>query len=129
MIDIENQLRSTINAVLPEGVSCLNDHPSGNPSFPVVTMVMGDNTTYERTYTGKENHVLNMFQFDVYSNDPSKAKTQCNSIMNLIDEKMLELGFMRTFRGFTENYRDATVKRLTARYTGVVGKNKTIYRR
>lgn len=128
MIDIENQLYTLIKAVLPTGTSMSGEYPD-NAKFPLLTMEMKDNSTYDRTYTSKENHVQNMFEFNAFSNKTSGAKAQCKSIIAPVDTKMLSLGFVRTTYTFVPNLLDATVKRLTVRYTGVVGTDKTIYRR
>lgn len=128
MIDIENQLYTLIKAVLPTGTSMSGEYPN-NAAFPLLTMEMKGNSTYDRTYTGKENHAQTMFEFNAFSNKTSGAKAQCKSIIALVDAKMLSLGFSRTTYTFVPNLQDATVKRLTVRYTGVVGTDKTIYRR
>mgnify|MGYP000858740761 FL=1 len=128
MIDIENQLYTLIKAVLPTGTSMSGEY-SPNATLPLLTMEMKDNSTYDRSYTMQENHVRTMFEFNAFSNKTSGAKTQCKNIIAKVDAEMLSLGFVRTTYSFVPNLLDATVKRLTARYVGVVGANKTVYRR
>ena len=70
-----------------------------------------------------------LYEVNVYSNKTSGKKSECKSIIALIDSKLGELGFTRTMLNPIPNEENATVHRMVARYRAVISKDKTIYRR
>ena len=131
MIDIEIDVWNAIKAVLPTGTSLETEYPIGDNQYPMVTMAEGGNSTYERTVDSSltENHASVMYEFNIYSNKVSGPRAECKSIRNEIDDKMQELGFTRNYGKFLPNLMDGTITRYVLRYSGVAGKDKTIYRR
>ena len=99
--------------------------------FPFVSLIEMSNTAYDRTQTSGslENHASLMYEVNVYSNKTSGKKSECKSIMALIDSEFATLGFSRTMLQPIPNMDDATIYRMTGRYTAVISKDKAIYRR
>ena len=89
------------------------------------------NTAYDRTQTSGsvENHASLMYEVNVYSNKQSGKKSECKAIATLIDNELATLGFSRTMLQPIPNMDDATIYRMTGRYTAVISKEKTLYRR
>ena len=65
---------------------------------------------------------------NAYSNKATTKKSECKAIIAAVDEIMIGLGFTRNTKT-PINLDEATKYRIFARYTAVVSKNKTIYRR
>ena len=99
--------------------------------FPFVSFIEMSNTAYDRTQTdgSLENHASVMYEVNVYSNKKSGKKSECKAIASLIDNEMATLGFSRTMLQPIPNMDDATIYRITGRYTAVISKDKAIYRR
>jgi hypothetical protein len=89
------------------------------------------NTAYDRTQTNGslENHVSVMYEVNVYSNKNSGKKRECKAIAALIDSEFAALGFTRSMLQPIPNMDDATIYRMTGRYTAVISKDKKLYRR
>ncbi len=88
------------------------------PKFPAVSVVEMDNNVDERaTDNGNiENAVNVMYQVDVYSNLNTGKKVQAKAIIALLDTVLAQHRFVRTFCNPIQNFNDATVYRMTARY-------------
>ena len=133
MINIENEVYSTVSEKVRAKVSDIymsGEYVKSPPSFPAVSLVEMSNNVYRNTQTseGNENHASIMYEVNVYSNKTYGKKTECKTIMSIIDEEMTNLGFSRTMMQPIPNMDDATIYRITARYTAVVSKNNIIYR-
>lgn len=133
MIDIESdvfglvakELRSKVNPIYITGV-----YVKAPPQFPCVTVVEIDNRPVISTQTAEsmENHVSVTFEVNVYSNKTDGKKRECKSIIGIIDEILLNLGFNRLMLQPIQNELDATIHRMVARYSGVVSRDKVIFR-
>ena len=88
------------------------------PKFPAVSVVEMDNNVDERALDNGsiENAVNVMYQVDVYSNLNTGKKAQAKAIIKLIDEQLAAYRFVRTFCNPVQNFDDATIYRMTARY-------------
>ena len=88
------------------------------PKFPAVSVVEMDNNVDERAIDNGsiENAVNVMYQVDVYSNLNTGKKAQAKAIIKLIDEQLAAYRFVRTFCNPVQNFNDATIYRMTARY-------------
>lgn len=99
-------------------------------SFPFASVVMAEATTRADTVNSGsyENHTNIMYEINVYSNSRDGRKTEAKSIFSAIDRYFISHGFSRTAMNpvVMDN---ATIYRITARYTGCADKNFTIYRR
>lgn len=134
MIDIENEVfqicADTFRAAYPNGFIA-GEYVSQPPKFPAVSVVEMDNVVYQNGIDSAsiENFVGVMYQVDVYTNLNKGKKAQAKAIIALIDEQFEQMGFARTFLNPIQNFNDATIYRMTARYQAVVGKDERIYRR
>lgn len=98
------------------------------PKFPCVYIYEADN--FNAGYDGCNHEVVTgvMYEVEVYTNKVNGKKTQAKAIMKAVDDALTPLGFKRTFMQPLPNMNDATIFRLTARYTAAVIDN-VIYRR
>jgi hypothetical protein len=140
MVDCENEVFSTVATALrnvfkpplTEKVIFVSGEAVAAPSsFPAVTLVEDDNSTYARTLdsSGAENHAQVMYTANAYSNLSSKKKAQCKAIMAIIDAEMFKMGFLRVSNApMGMPNADASIYRMVARYRAVISKDKTIYR-
>lgn len=124
--DIAKKVRAEFSDIYMKG-----EYVKSPPKFPFVSLVEQDNYTYTKTQTSlsDENHCQVMYEVNVYSNKAVGKKTECKNIIALIDNAMLNKGFTRTMMQPIPNIDDATIYRIVARYTGVVSKDKQIFRR
>ena len=134
MIDVENEIfdriANAIGAVYPS-VFISGEYIRTPSKFPFVSLIEMSNTTYDRTQSSGnlENHASLMYEVNIYSNKKSGKKSECKAIAALIDNELATLGFSRTMLQPIPNMDDATIYRMTGRYTAVISKDKAIYRR
>lgn len=136
MIDVESQVFTLIATALREEYGASNIFVAGEyvsqPSkFPAILIVEQENTVYRRGSDSEriENFADVMYQVDVYSNKSKGKKAECKEIIGKIDALFAQMGFTRTFLNPVQNMNDATIYRMTARYTAVVSRDEIIYRR
>ena len=134
MIQIEDELFTTIATALRSaytGIYVTGEYVNQPPQMPAVFIVEQDNSVYQRGVDSgdMENFAEVMYQVDVYSNKNKGRKAECNAIIGTVDEQFNRMGFTRTFLNHVPNMNDAAIYRMTARYRGVVGKDKLIYGR
>lgn len=134
MINIEEEIfddvATEVRSKYPK-IYMVGEYVKSPTSFPFVSLIEQDNYVYTKTQTSlnDENHCQVMYEINVYSNKIKGKKTECKEIMALIDSVMLHKGFTRTMLQPIPNIDDATIYRIVARYTGVVSKDKQIFRR
>ena len=134
MIDIENDVfnavATAVRASYPE-IYMVGEYVKTPPKFPCVSLLEMDNQSYQRTEDSgsSENHVSVMYEVNIYSNKTIGKKSECRAIAALIDERMLALGFARTMLQPIPNLDDATIYRMVGRYSAVISKDKTFFRR
>lgn len=134
MIDVENEIYSIVSKAVRSKypkIYMAGEYIKVPPSFPCVSLIEADNQVYRNTRTtdSNENHVQVIYEVDVYSNKKTGRKSECKTILALIDTLMINLGFTRTILTPVPNEEDATVYRMVARYRAIVSKEKIIYRR
>ena len=134
MIDIENDVFNTVATELRSkypDIYVVGEYVRTPPRFPCVSLIEMDNQSYQQTEDSGsvENHASLMYEVNIYSNKTVGKKTECKAIATLIDERMLALGFARTMLQPIPNMDDATIYRMTGRYSAVISKDKVIYRR
>ena len=134
MIDCENEVFSAVANAVREAypsVFISGEYIKTPPKFPFVSLVEMSNTAYDRTQSsgGLENHASLIYEVNVYSNETSGKKSECKEISALIDNELAALGFSRTMLQPIPNMDDATIYRMTGRYTAVISKDKKLYRR
>jgi len=133
MISYENEIFTKLATILRTEfedifvASTINLNP---PKFPCVFIEEADNyPLYSSADTGSiENHVVLMYEVNVFSNKTSGKKREAKEIFNVIDGAFEDMGFRRiTLQPMTID--DSTKYRLVGRYTAVADGNKVIYRR
>lgn len=134
MIDIENEVYTSVETAVKEiypNIFMTGEYVPAPASFPCVSLVEVMNSIFRRSATNTEieNHAVVTYEVNVYTNKTKGKKTQCKQIINLVDKKMSELGFVRRFMQSVPNVADATIYRMFGRYQAVADKNSTIYRR
>ena len=134
MINIENEVFDKVSTAVRReypNVNIAGEYVKSPSSFPHVSLVEMDNSVLARTQTSteNENHATLMYEVNVYSNKNKGKKTECKEIISIVDETMSAIGFTRTMLQPIPNMDDATIYRMTARYTAIVSKDKFIYRR
>jgi hypothetical protein len=134
MINVESAIFDTVAKAVREkypSVFMSGEYIKAPSKFPFVSLVEMSNTTYDRTQTSGslENHASLMYEVNVYSNKKSGKKSECKAIASLIDNELATLGFSRTMLQPIPNIDDATIYRMTGRYTAVISKDNVIYRR
>jgi hypothetical protein len=121
MIDQEPKVfqacADAFRAVYPNGFIA-GEYVAQPPKFPAVSIVEMDNAVDQRALDNGsvENAVNVMYQVDVYSNLNTGKKAQAKAIIALIDEVIAQYRFVRTFCNPIQNFNDATIYRMTARY-------------
>lgn len=134
MINVENEIFTIVSKSVREkypSVFISGEYVRTPSKFPFVSLIEMSNTAYDRTQTSGslENHASLMYEVNVYSNKRSGKKTECKEIATLIDDELAALGFSRTMLQPIPNLDDATIYRMTGRYTAVISKDKKLYRR
>lgn len=133
MNDIENEVYTKVATKLrteigADKVFVTGEYTPTPPTFPCVYITESDN--FNAGFDGCNEEIVTgvMYTVEVYSNKHNGRKTEAKSIMKIVDSVMTPLGFTRTLLQQIPNMSDATIYRLTARYTAAVIDN-TIYRR
>ncbi len=114
---------------IPTVTSLANTFHS-RPSFPLFRWLEMDNSVDNRAIDNGdiENAVNVMYQVDVYSNLNTGKKAQTKAIIALLDEVLAGYRFVRTFCNPVQNFNDATIYRMTARYTRRITNQDEIYK-
>ena len=133
MNTIENEVYTKVATALrsqfgESGIFVTGEYTPTPPSFPCAYISEADN--FNAGYDGSNAEVVTgvMYEVEVYTNKVNGKKAEAKGIMKTIDDVMTGLGFTRTLLQQLPNMNDATIYRLTARYTAAVIDN-TIYRR
>lgn len=132
MVDIESEVFTQIATALRQeypSIFVSGENIISPTTFPAVTIEERDNSVYTSTrdLQGQENHSVLMYVINVYTNLPTGKKKQAKEIINLIDCKMQQLGFVRVGSGPLETPNlQPSIYRITARYRALVSKDKQI---
>lgn len=134
MIDIENEVFNRVATRVREqfpDIFITGEYVNSPSSFPAVSIVEADNSTRVDTIDSgsNENHANVMYEINVYSNKTTGKKSECKSIMALIDEEMLSMGFSRSTLTPVPNEYDSTIYRMVGRYKASVSSDFEIFRR
>ena len=110
-------------------ITVLSSYQSNVSKFPVVTVEEFDNSAYlDSKDSGGFQHSNIAFVIEIYTNGDEKM-SDAKNIRNKIDEVMSgEYGMTRGTPVVIPNYLDNSVYRYKMIYTGVIDKDKTIYR-
>ena len=126
MIDIENYVFNNISKELKkqfQNIFVKSEYVKNVSEFPCVFINEKINTVLQETSDEIiENHVNLMYQVDIFSNLTSSKKAECKKILKKVDDEMVKMGFVRILCEPIENLEDATIYRITARYSAIVGR-------
>ena len=133
MIDIETILFSEVSSEVRERypqIFMTGEYVKSPPSFPCVSLVEVDNTTYRKTQTTEstEGYVALTYELNVYSNKTKGKKAECKEIIGFIDELLMKRNFTRIMLEPVPNQEDATIYRMVGRYKAIVSRDKVVYR-
>lgn len=134
MIDIENlvfdRVASRVREQFPD-IFMTGEYVKSPSSFPAVSLVEMDNSIRESTADSgsNENHANVMYEVNVYSNKTTGKKSECKTIIALIDAEMTAMGFVRSTLTPVQNEYDSTIYRMVGRYRAAVSTNYEIFRR
>lgn len=125
MIDIEGYVFDYVATATRSqfsGISVKSEYTPGQGKMPCVTVEQKDNFVVKNAISGEriENLASMMFEVNVYTNDGDTRKKSAKSIMSYVDGLMTAKGFVRTMLQPIPNLMDATIFRITARYTAQV---------
>lgn len=132
MNDRENEIytyiRNAVKDVFPSA-SVSDVYLRVPPSFPHVSiMQIGSSEPKAHIDSSmKEKFTQLSFQIDIYSDDETRKKTICKVISQIVDETMKGINFRRQSLRPVPNLADATIYRITARYTGIVSDDGMFY--
>ena len=134
MIDIENEVFNRVATRVREqfpDIFMTGEYVNSPASFPAVSLVEMDNSVRETTIDSgsNENHANVMYEVNVYSNKTTGKKSECKSIIALIDAEMTAMGFVRSTLTPVPNEYDSTIYRMVGRYRAAVSNDHKIYRR
>ena len=134
MIDIENEVFDRVAKRVREqfpDIFMVGEYVKSPSSFPAVSLMEMDNAPLESTVDSgsNENHVNVMYEVNVYSNKTTGKKSECKTIIALIDQEMTAMGFVRSTLTPVPNEYDSTIYRMVGRYRAAVSSNHKIFRR
>ena len=134
MIDIENAVFNTVATKVREqfpDIYMVGEYVKSPSTFPAVSLMEMDNATRTDTIDSgaNENHANVMYEVNVFSNKTTGKKSECKTIIALIDQEMLALGFVRATLTPVPNMNDSTIYRMVGRYRATVSADNKIYRR
>ena len=134
MIDIENEVFDRVAKRVREqfpDIFMVGEYVKSPSSFPAVSLMEMDNAPLESTMDSgsNENHVNVMYEVNVYSNKTTGKKSECKTIIALIDQEMTAMGFVRSTLTPVPNEYDSTIYRMVGRYRAAVSSNHKIFRR
>lgn len=131
MIDVETDLVAEMQAALQTQLGAdfyiYTDRTVKPATVPCGALEEIENTVYTRTSDsgGREHHATVTYRWTAISKQRNGKKSECKRIFALGDEFLTGLGFLRISKQ-PNDMNNATMYRLTGRYTAVVDKNKQI---
>lgn len=133
MIDIEQDVYSSLYEYLMgvyPGLVVYDETILSPEELPCVCVEEIGNSVFQQSIDSgsNENHVVVDYEVRVYGNKVEGKKSEVKEIFSHVDGWFLNNGFIRmSTRPVT--FDDSTKYQFIGRYTAVVDKNKTIYRR
>lgn len=121
MIDCENEVFTKVATALREEFSDIDiasEYVQSPSTFPHVSITQTDSYAVDGMQDSslRENLTEVTFETDVYSNKTEGKKTECKTILQLIDNTFYSMNFRRIAMTPVPNMEDATIYRITARY-------------
>lgn len=121
MIDIENQIYTPIAQELRRrfpGIAVSGEYTRTPTQMPFVSIVESDNypTPEHLSTSDSEKYASLMFEVSVYSNKTGGKKSEAKKIIQVVDDMLYSLNFVRISLSPVPNLENATIYRLVARY-------------
>lgn len=128
--DVFHAVAETLSAKY-ENISVYSEYVHVPESFPSVSIIESDNSTFLQALDSEGSHHSQlMYDVNVYSNLAYGRKAQAKEIMQAIDKKMQELGFVRLSKQpLTLPNVETSIYRMEARYRTVANEKKQLLRR
>lgn len=129
VIDITNEVFTKLKTRLT-GCTVEPSYPKNIPDFPLVTVEEVSNLTYTDSIDSSGETMREIaLEINVFS-DAENSVTVVKGLRNRIDDILTSIYRMTCdFSAPTHNYLNSDIYRYTMRFSCVVDKNKTIYRR
>lgn len=134
MIDVEtdffDELARLVLAEYPEAYVS-NEYERVPSMFPAVFILESSNVEERRTVTSYEGEEAAALVYEVQVAHPSKddGKAVCKGIVQILSDRMRARNMARTMCMPVDNSEDPSVFRMIARYTGIVDRFGTHFRR
>ena len=129
MINIFNEIYTDLSTALGSDVAMSSVDTNTPSSYPFVSMVQINDSVYigGSDCCNVENFADQEFEINVYTSHPNK-KSKNDALCEKIDNYMASIGLVRRTK-MPLNIGDETTYRVVIRYSGIVSKDHTIYRR
>lgn len=129
MINIFNEIYTGLSTELGSDVSMSSVDTNTPATYPFVSMVQINNSVYlaGSDCCNVENFANIDFEINVYTTQPNK-KSNNDTLCEKIDTYFASKGFVRRTK-MPLSTNDETTYRVVIRYSGIVSKDHTIYRR
>lgn len=132
MIDIFNEIYTNVVndlATYDNKIKTSSVYTNTPSSYPFVSLEEIDNSVYERgsDCCEIENFANIEYEVNIYTQNPNK-KSKADGISNVVDNTLKGKGFTRVSRNILQDTNETTY-RVIIRYSGVVSKDKVVYRR
>ena len=132
MINIFNELFTLLKntlATYDPNIKTASVYTNMPSSYPFVSFEEINNSVHEQTSDSCdiEEHADIEYEVNIWTQNPQK-KSQADDISNVVDNLLKSYNFVRTTRNPFQSP-DETTYRVVIRYSGVVSKDHTIYRR
>ena len=133
MIDISNEVYTLIKNALnayDEHIGTSSVYVNAPSVYPFVSVEEIDNMVYFDTSDccNIENHAEIQYEINIYTKDPLK-KSKAYEILQVVDTLLGSYNLMRRSKNDFQETNNETIYHIILRYSGVVSKEHTIYRR
>lgn len=131
MIDYSNEIFNDAATVLRNavsGITVIGEYVSSPTSFPTVTIDEIDNRQFQRDSAKTEKFAAVRYRVQVFSNKSNGKRAEARSIFNVIDTRLVELGFTRKTYTATPDVYNSSVYQITATFDAVIGADGVIYK-
>lgn len=132
MINIFNEVFTAFDNALTSydsKISTSSVYINAPSKYPFASLEEIDNSVYEYSSDSCdiENHAVVDYEVNIYTQNPKK-KSKADAMADVVDTLFKSLGFRRLSKNPIQNQEETTY-RIVLRYSGVVSKDKVIYRR
>lgn len=129
MINPFNEIYTGLSTALGSEVSMSSVDTNTPASYPFVSVVEINNSVYEEgsDCCNIENFADYDLEINVWTTQPAKKKNN-DDLCEIIDNYLSSIGLVRRTK-MPLNIGDETTYRVVIRYSGIISKDHTIYRR